>query len=349
MPLSQFVVKHKLFAKAMRRVDPKITLIAGGAMPDTMTQSRQALRLGGKVLPDALSPSDWTGGLFLHVLDDMDLISEHFYCYDGQRFDLEKGDRVPTGPGEPLVEWMRQPANRVRAKYEEYQEYLERIPALRAKRVPIALSEWAYARMRPNSYKVVPAYAWAFHEMFRHSDLYQMACFTFATSLLAANRTEAVLNPAGLLFKLYRDHFGTVPVDVSGDSPPPPPKYPVGGEQPKVNAGSPTFPLDVAAAWTADRRALTIAVVNPTESEQALDLTVTGADLLAGGRRWRMAPAALDATITPGEKPEVEVEERAVAGLPASGRYPPFSVSLYVIPIREGAGRPTATTTSPTP
>lgn len=280
--LAQFVVKHRLFAKAMRRVDPTITLIAGGAMPDTMTQSKQALRLGGKVVPDPLAPADWTGGLFLHVLDDMDLISEHFYSYDNQRFDLAKGDQVPVDPGEPLVEWMRQPANRVRAKHEAYQDYLERIPALRTKRVPIALSEWAYARMRPNSYKVVPAYAWVFHEMFRHSDLYQMACFTFATSLVAANRTEAVLNPAGLLFKLYRDHFGVVPVDVSGDAPPPPPRYPVGGEQPEVNAGSPTFPLDVAAAWTEDRGALTVAVINPTESEQPLDLTVTGADLLAG-------------------------------------------------------------------
>jgi alpha-N-arabinofuranosidase len=185
----------------------------------------------------------------------------------------------------------------------------------------------------PNSYKVVPAYAWVFHEMFRHSDLYQMACFTFATSLIATSRTEAVLNPAGLLFKLYRDHFGVVPVAVSGDAPPPPPKYPVGGEQPRVNAGSPTFPLDVAAAWTEDRRSLAVAVINPTESEQALDLAVTGADLAASGTLWRLAPAKLDATITPGQEPEVEIEEQPVAGLPASGRYAPFSVSLFVIPV----------------
>jgi alpha-L-arabinofuranosidase len=180
---------------------------------------------------------------------------------------------------------------------------------------------------------VAPAYAWVFHEMFRHSDLYQMACFTFATALLASNRTEAVLNPAGLLFKLYRDHFGIVPVEVTGNAPPPPPRYPVGGDQPRVNAGSATFPLDVAAAWTEDRRALTIAVINPTESEQALELAIKGADLAAQGTRWRLAPARLDATITPGQKPEVEVEEQAV-GAPAAERYPPFSVSVYVIPAR---------------
>jgi alpha-N-arabinofuranosidase len=334
MPLAQFVIKHRQFAKAMRRADPTITLIAGGAMPDTMTQARQALRLGGKVVPDPLSPADWTGGLFQHVLDDMDMISEHFYSYDSRRFDLAKGDFAPVDPAEPLLEWMRQPANRVRAKVEAYEDYLERVPALRAKRVPIALSEWAYARGRPNAYKVVPAYAWVFHEMFRRSDLYQMACFTFATSLVATTRTEAVLNPAGLLFKLYRDHFGVLPVAVRGDTPPPPPRFPVGGEQPRVNAGSPSFPLDVAAAWTKDQGALTVAVLNPTETEQALELAVTGAHLQAAGRLYRMAPAKLDAVIVPGQKPEVEVEETGVAGLPASGRYPPYSVSLYVIPGR---------------
>ena len=63
-----------------------------------------------------------------------------------------------------------------------------------------------------------------------------------------------MLNPAGLLFKLYRDRFGTIPVEVSGNSPQPMPKYPRAATS-QVNAGSDTFPLDVAAAWTADRKA----------------------------------------------------------------------------------------------
>jgi len=141
------------------------------------------------------------------------------------------------------------------------------------------------------------AYAWVFHEMFRHTEVFKMGGFTFATSLLSANRTQAELNPAGLLFKLYRDHFGTLPVAVAGNSPPPPPRYPVGGEQPQVNAGSPTHPLDVAAALTSDRKALTFAVINPTESEQPLILSIEGVSPSGQGRRWRMAPASVDATI----------------------------------------------------
>jgi alpha-N-arabinofuranosidase len=334
VPLAQFVIKHNLFAEAMRRVDPTITLIASGAMPDAMTGSKQALRLGGKLIPDPLGPADWTGGLLVHCLDNIDLVSEHFYSYANRRFDLAKGDSVPLDPDEPLVDWMRRPANHIRAKVEAYQDYLERIPALRTKPVPICLAEWAYVGTPPNSYKVVPAYAWTFHEMFRHSDLYQMAAFTFATSLVSSRSHEAVLNPAGLLFKLYRDRFGTIPVQVSGNSPQPPPKYPPGGEEPRVNAGSDTFPLDVVAAWSADRRSLTVAVINPTAAEQQLDLSIEGTALAGSGRRWRLSPSDINATIVVGQKPGVEVEKQTLDAVPGTMTLPSWSVSVYEFPAK---------------
>ena len=40
MSLKQFEIKHNLFAKAMRQVDPSIKLLASGAMPDHMTGSK---------------------------------------------------------------------------------------------------------------------------------------------------------------------------------------------------------------------------------------------------------------------------------------------------------------------
>jgi alpha-L-arabinofuranosidase len=334
MPLRQFEMKHNLFAKAMRRADPTIQLIASGAMPDAMTGSKQAQRIGGTIVPEYLSPADWSGGLLAHCLENMDLLSEHFYSYSNQRFDVEKGERVTLGPGEPLVEWARQPATQVRVKYEHYQEYLARIPGLKAKPVPICLDEWGYVGVPPGSYKLVLAYAWAFHEMFRHSDLYQMAGFTFATSLLSATPTEAVLNPGGLLFKLYRDRFGTIPVEVSGSSPQPAPKSPARGDQPKVNPGSDTFPLDVAAAWSRDRRSLTVAVLNPTESEQRLALSIRGVALAGKGRRWRLAPSSLDATIVPGQPPGVEIQEQVLETVPGMATIPPISVSVYELPVK---------------
>ena len=161
-----------------------------------------------------------------------------------------------------------------------------------------------------------------------------MATFTFATSLLSSNRTEAVLNPSGLMFKLYRDHFGTIPVKVSGNSPQPAPAYPAGGQQPTVNPGSDTYPLDVAAALGADRKTLSVAVVNPTESEQQLNLAVTGVELTGQGRLWRMAPASLNASIVVGQKPGVEVEERALEAAPKTVAIAPFSVSIYELALR---------------
>jgi len=328
MPVAQFELKYNLFAEAMRKVDPTIKLIAPGAMPDAMTGSKQAKRLNGQIVPDYLSPGDWSGNLLAHCLDNIDLLSEHFYSSSGQRTDLQKGEKVSAGP-QTLIEWERAPATQVRAKYEHYQEYLKRIPGLKEKPVPISLDEWAYIGVPPNSYKLVPAYAWAFHEMFRHSDLYQLGGFTFATAMISADRTEAVLSPTGLLFKMYREHFGSIPVQVSGDSPQPKPLYPPGGDQPAVNPGSDTYPLDVSAALSDNRKTLTFAVLNPSDSEQQLKLSIGGATLSSHGNLWRMAPSSVDATIAVGQEPGVVVQEMGLASMPDTISVPPFSVSVY--------------------
>ena len=149
----------------------------------------------------------------------------------------------------------------------------------------------------------------------------------------AASRTDAVLNPVGLMFELYRERFGTVPLAVSGSSPQPEPKGPPGGEQPHVNAGSDTYPLDVAAALTEDGKTLTVAVVNPTLEPQRLDLHVEDLAVAGDGHVWRMAPGRLDAVNLVGQQPQVVVEEsRASASAPLE--VPPLSVAIYAWPVR---------------
>jgi alpha-N-arabinofuranosidase len=327
MSLPQYELKHNMFAKAMRSVDPSIKLIAGGAMPDVMEGANQAKRINGQYVPDYLSAADWSGNMLLHDLDNIDMLSEHYYASGTQHTDMKLEKKVPIDPPLTLIEWEREPATQVRAKYEHYQEYLKRIPALRAKPVPIAIDEWAYT-FGPG-YKVVPAYAWAFHEMFRHSDLFQMAAFTFATSMMSENRTEAVLSPTGLLFKMYRDHFGVIPAQVSGDSPQPKPAFPAGGDQPAVNPGSDTYPLDVSAALSEDRKTLTFAVINPSDSQQSMNLSISAAKLARQGKLWQMAPLSIDAANTVGKKPEVEVTEQPLGPLPGTISLPPFSVNIY--------------------
>jgi alpha-N-arabinofuranosidase len=334
MSLPQFELKHNLFAKEMRKVDPSIKLIAGGAMPDVMEGADQSRRINGQYVPEYLSASDWTGQMLLNCLDNIDMVSEHYYASGTQHTDMKLQKKVPIDPPLSLIEWERAPAVQVRAKYEHYQEYLKRIPALRGKPVPIAIDEWAYFGGGPNSYKTVPAYAWAFHEMFRHSDIFQIGAFTFATAMMSSNRTEAVLNPTGMLFKMYRDHFGTIPVEVTGDSPQPKPTFPAGGDQPAVNPGSDTYPLDLSAALSEDRKILTIAVLNPSDSEQSIKLAINGAKLASAGKLWRMSPDSIDATVQVDKKPEVQVEEQTLGALPETITTRPFSVNIYSYPVQ---------------
>jgi alpha-N-arabinofuranosidase len=326
MPLEQFEYKHNLFAKVMRKVDPSIILIASGAMPDTMTGSKEALKLGPDLVPPIMSRGDWTGQMLKHCFDNIDLISEHFYNYGNTHFSIAEGKQVPNDPKEPITDWMRRPANHVRLKYEEYKEYEKVLPQLVAHPKPINLDEWAYT---PNNrYPTYPAYAWVFHEMFRYSGLYQMAGHTFATSLLTRGERPVTLNANGLVFKIYRDHFGSIPVEVSGNSPQPKVTDPVGGEQPAVNAGSATFPLDVAAAWTADRKTLTVALLNPTDTEQSLRLNIAGASLAGKGTLWRLAPDGNDI-----QKPSIT--SAPVDAIPDSLTLPRYSINIYELAAKQ--------------
>ncbi len=330
MALPQYEVKQNLFAKEMKHIDPTITLIAGGAMPDVMEGADQARRINGQYVPDYLSAADWTGQLILHCLDNMDMISEHYYASGTEHTDMKLGKKVPIEPPLSFIESQRAAAVQVRAKYEHYEEYLKRIPAFRAHPVPIAIDEWAYFLPgKRDSYRTVPAYAWAFHEMFRHSDIFQMANLTFATATISANHTEAALNPTGLLFKMYRDHFGEIPVAVGGNSPQPKPRFPAGGDQPAENPGSPTYPLDVSATLGNDRKTLTIAILNPSDSEQSIHVNVGGATLAGSGKLWRMAPNSIDATAKVGAPAEVKVEEQSLGALPTAITVRPFSVNIY--------------------
>jgi len=188
------------------------------------------------------------------------------------------------------------------------------------------MDEWAYTGN--NKYPSYPAYAWVFHEMFRYPEIFQMAAHTFATSLLARGGTTVTLNANGLVFKIYRDRFGSIPVEVTGNSPQPKVTDPVGGEQPAVNAGSATFPLDVVAAWTADRHTLTVAVLNPTDVDQPLKLKIAGTSLTGNGTLWRLAPNG-DNIQNP------SITSSSVDSIPDSLTVPRYSINIYELAAKQ--------------
>ena len=340
--LKYYVLKHNEFAKAMRAVDPSITLLASGAFPDEMTVEGQPRTMG---IADPQvhfgSDADWTGGLLAHCFDNFDGLTEHWYSRVGKRFDYEHAKGLPMDPNiniesgyvnvdETTLEWIRHASNRVHKKSEEWAEYEKRFPAMHDRNIFLSIDEYGYGF---GSLKSALAYGMVLNEMFRHTDFLKMAAYTMAVSTLDISPTGAAYNSRGVLYKLYRDHFGTIPVAVSGNSPQPAPKYPPYGDQPETSAGSPTYPLDMTAALTDDRKFLTIAVVNGTESEQKFDLNVTGTRLAGRTTLSQMTGSSLDAENHVGKPAQVEVREVVLGDAPRTVSVAPISVNIYRFPI----------------
>ena len=114
--------------------------------------------------------------------------------------------------------------------------------------------------------------ALVYHEFFRHSDKVGLGVATGGMGGVASDTYgDAIgLRMEGLVMKVLHDHFaGALPVAVNGNSPQRPAKGTVGIDTSARPSGSPTYPLDVFAALSADRKTLSISVVNPTETSRS--------------------------------------------------------------------------------
>jgi alpha-N-arabinofuranosidase len=342
--LKYYLLKHDDFARAMRKVDPSITLLASAAMPDEMTIEGVArdMHIASDEVPYC-SAADWTCGFLQHSSGYFDGITEHWYARAGMRFDLARarqGLRIDhMEPGyvpakESVLQWVRAPSDRVRLKAEEWRQYEQRFPAMMRRKIFLSIDEYAYTGAPP-SLKLSLAYAMVLNEMLRHTAFLRMSAFTMGVSTLDFDATAATLNTTGLLFELYGKQLGAglLPVAVSGNSPQPVTKYPLPGETDPREAGSPTYPLDVFAALTADRKDLTVAVVNATGVAQPLALDVRGATLAGEATLREMTGPALDSANRLGHAPEVQVHEVAMAAAPAVLSVPPRSIDIYRFPV----------------
>ena len=84
----------------------------------------------------------------------------------------------------------------------------------------------------------------------------------------------------------------------------------------------------MSASLTSDGKFLTLAVVNPTESAQNLDLAIKSIDLRGRGRRWHMTGPAIDA-MTGLTRHEVQVVETPVGEVPKMLQVAPITIDLY--------------------
>jgi alpha-L-arabinofuranosidase len=283
MPLEKYVEKHRKVVDAMRAVDPKIQLVAVGAV------------------------GDWSRTMLGSAPSHMAYISEHLYWQDR-----------PDVPAH-----VAQAVDGIRKVAEAHRAYRREIPALKAKDIRVALDEWNYW-YGPNEYGELGTryflqdglgIAAGLHELFRNSDIFFMANYAQTVNVIGAIKTTATaaeMEATGLALALYRHQFGTIPVKVSGAP----------------------APLDVTAAWTADRSALTVAVVNPTGEARRVALEVAGAEATGVARRFVLTGADRRSFNAPGRPRGVTVAETSLQGGGTTLDLPPLSVVLHVLPVR---------------
>ena len=261
-----------------------------------------------KIVPIAVGAvGDWTKEMLTKSVAHMDLLSEHTYWQS-------KPD-VPAHVAQP-VEAIRKIADAHRA-------YRRDLPSLKGKDVRLALDEWNYW-YGPNEYgELGTRYflqdglgaAAALHEIFRNSDLFFMANYAQTVNVIGAIKTTptaAEMETTGLVQQLYRARFGVTPVEVAGD----------------------LRPLDVAAALSADGRALTIGVVNPTDETRRLGLNVAGRALSGSGQKWVITGKDKWAYNRPGAPRGVDITTEPVDGIADGAEVGPLSVTLYSLWLR---------------
>jgi len=283
MPVQDYVIKHNRFAAAMRAKDRSIKLVGVGAA------------------------GEWTERMLAACRDSMDAVSEHFYV-DERPGLLSHVNRVPA---------------EIKRIADAHRRYRLTVGALEGKAIPIALDEWNYW-YGPHIYgelgtryflKDALGIAAGLHEFVRQSDMFVMANYAQTVNVIGAvktTKTAAAFDTTGLVLKLYRAKFGSIPVQV---------------------LGAPA-PLDVAAAWREGRKVLTVAVVNPTKESQILPISFKGIKPPAAARLHLITGPDEGAYNEPGKDPAVKIVTTEGAPFGPKLTLPPLSISLYEIELK---------------
>ena len=151
------------------------------------------------------------------------------------------------------------------------------------------------------------------HEMARQSDMFYMANYAQTVNVIGCiktSKTDAAFATTGLVLKLYRQHFGEIPV---------------------ATENSPL--IDAQAAFSRDRKQLTLAVVNPSTDAREVPLTIDGVKLTGSGTRWQIAGPDPLAYNEPGSPPRVRIEQTSVQQWSDTLKLPACSVTLWSLDV----------------
>jgi alpha-N-arabinofuranosidase len=347
MTLNQYCVKHNYIAEAMKKVDPAIKITSAGAsvceVSWTGAEHKQwptdiwqepflesfPVKFGGA--------NDWDGWLLTNCADNIDYMSEHTYTFPDLAFDAEKQRYVDVQ--DPLPLRARRLANRLGGAFGAWQKYIDTMPALKTKNIKFIFDEWgnrfrsADGRSHQAPGMVTPlSYGLFLHEIFRHSDMVGASCALQGLGTVVTDITgDAVgFTADGLVLKIMATHFaGARPIAVDGDSP----QQPMIGtpfvDMGPTPTGSPTYPLDVVAAFSSDRKKVILSVINPTEESQEFTPKITGVKLRNHGKLSQIAAPSVNSANEPGKEPVIKIVEIPQGALSEKVPVLPLSVSVY--------------------
>ena len=301
MQLSHYVQKHNRVAQAMWEKDPSVKLIGVGNLGGFNRQHDPEQKVG------------WSEGMLRECADFMNYISEHFY----------RG-RTPWQPEKPdIIGHVALLKDSIREKAEGHRKLQKELGLLDKRPVPIAMDEWNYWH-QPYVYGELGCVydlsdalgvAAGLHEYFRNRDIIHMAHYAQTVNVIGCiktTKTDAFFDATALPLMLYRHHYGSIPIEVTGDH---------------AKLG-----LDVAAAWTADRKALTIGIVNPNREPRTLELKLDGLALNSEGMSWTISGDDPSLHNEPGAE-RVKIVERPVQWIDRP-EVPALSVTVVRFSVR---------------
>lgn len=355
MSANQYAEKHVRIVKAMKKVDPTIEVTSAGATPAELSMMTQENK---QFIPNFFWPpfpndlpykfgsiNDYDYWMLKNGSQYIDHVSEHTYAYPELSFDEKK--QLFVDLHDPLETQARRMTNRMGQAFEAWDIYKEKLPELQSKKMKFIFDEWgtrfpnaAGTGMTRRTGMVMPMSSALFlHEMFRHSDMIAASTPTSSFNFIVVDETGDGVGhtAAGLVIKLMHDHFaGAIPVRVAGNSPQPMVSGTAWVDIGTKPTGSPTYPLDVIAAFSPDRRKFMLSVVNPTVTAQEFSPQISGVNLESTGRLSRLAAPSVESDNEFGKEAVVKIVDSPQSTLSGTVQVPPISVSIYEFDLANG-------------
>ena len=287
MPVADYVKKHNAFVDAFRKFDKNISVVGVGNV------------------------GPWNDVFIPGALEHLDYLSEHFYVQE--RPDLIDHASLTVGH-----------IKRIDQAHDDYEKKWSDLYGKR--KLPVIMDEWNYWYGPEVFGEIGTRYylrdglgiATGLHEFFRHSDRYFMANYAQTVNVIGAiktNKTNAEFESTGLVLKLYRNQFGTIPVQIETIFP---------------DSEIPHNIIDVSAALDKNGKFLTIGFVNLSGDNVTVKLDLGSFNADRNAKMFVIADKKNDqcACNDPSESPRITITEKKISSGGKNIVIPKLSVTM---------------------